>query len=347
MIALHTMKRRFHTERKSFFASFNDEEEGYLSTTSLIIISAALVMIVASLIAFLINIKGEEEVLIPDVTGKQLEEALTALQEKELYPRISLRFSDDPKDKGIVKAQKPKAGSLTKGFSRVALTVSRGALISSIGDYIGKTYDEVKDEMALLFYTAKEPLIRVAPPVYKTSSEAEGTIIAQSPAKGTELSSPVTLTLIVSRGSEDETVQIPPLAGKTLKELYKVMQSTPLVFDFSVKRDEEAREVSVISSSPAEGNSLKSYSRVKVLLSMPVRSEKNKTVAGILEDFVGDYPRAVKAEVRIKRGGKTHTLLEMRHTGGVITIPYEAEEGDEISLYVMGKKIKAIPAGEE
>lgn len=340
------MQRRFDIRRKNLFASIH-EKGSTPSNITLTILSAAMVMIASSLIAFLINIKGAEEVLIPDVTGKPLEEALLELQEKELYPRISLRFSDDPKDKGIVQSQKPKAGSLTKGFSRVALTVSRGTLITTVGDYSGKSYDEVKDEMSLLFHTAKEPLIKVAPPVYKTSHLAEGTVIAQSPEKGTPLSHPVTLTLIVSKGNEGETVQLPELSGKSLLELYNIMQSTALIFDFSVKREEGAKEVKVVSSSPASGSSLKHYSRVTLLLSMPKENEKSKIVRGIFEDFVGDYPRAVNIELRIKQGGKTRTLIASRHTGGVIKLPYECERGAEISLYVMGKKTKTIFAGEE
>ncbi len=71
-------------------------------------------MVVAGLSAFLLSLRGAEQTLVPDVRGMELAQALVMMQEKELYPRVSLRFTDNPLDRGKIVDQSPSAGAIVK-----------------------------------------------------------------------------------------------------------------------------------------------------------------------------------------------------------------------------------------
>ena len=49
------------------------------------------IMGVAVVAVFFFIVQGEEQVMVPNVIGEQLEDALLELQAKELYPKIQLR----------------------------------------------------------------------------------------------------------------------------------------------------------------------------------------------------------------------------------------------------------------
>jgi hypothetical protein len=78
-------------------------------------VAAFLIVVMAAVATFFATVKGPEQVLVPNVVGKQLEDALLEMQVKELYPKINLRYSDVPGDEGAILEQSPAAGAIVKG----------------------------------------------------------------------------------------------------------------------------------------------------------------------------------------------------------------------------------------
>jgi beta-lactam-binding protein with PASTA domain len=75
---------------------------------------------------FFSALKGAEQTMVPDVRGKPLIESLLELQQKELYPRIEVRYASQTPVRGIVLEQDPIAGTIVKAGRRIRLVVSRG-----------------------------------------------------------------------------------------------------------------------------------------------------------------------------------------------------------------------------
>ena len=93
---------------------------------SIIVITSIVMLVVViliSVVVFFAYLKTEDQVLVPSVEGRTLEDALVELQVKELYPRLQLRFSDDPSERGRVLSQSPTAGTVAKAGRRVTLVV--------------------------------------------------------------------------------------------------------------------------------------------------------------------------------------------------------------------------------
>src|SRR5574344_1208263 len=103
----------------------------------LTVVVTFLVMIIVCLAVFFSYVKGDEEVMVPNVVGKDLETALLEMQAKELYAKIQLKYSDVPGDEGTILNQNPHAGAIVKAYRRITLTVSSGAVIDIVENYIG------------------------------------------------------------------------------------------------------------------------------------------------------------------------------------------------------------------
>ena len=119
---------------------------------------AFLIVVMTAVATFFATVKGPEQVLVPNVVGKQLEDALIEMQVKELYPKINLRYSDVPGTEGMILEQSPEAGAIVKGFSKVSLVVSRGVVVDKLANYVGQNFDDVQLSLQtlldLLFYQA-------------------------------------------------------------------------------------------------------------------------------------------------------------------------------------------------
>ena len=294
-----------------------------------------ILLILACLVVFFASVQGAEQVMVPDVTGKPLTTALLEMQAKELYPKIQLRYSESEGDEGLVLAQDPKAGAIVKAYRRITLTVSRGIAIDSIGDYTGQTYSSVKTRIENVF-SGDTPLVTVSPPVYITSTSPSGTILAQFPQEGTQIVTPVTLTLIVSEGDEPKTTKVPSLVNKSFEDVIKTVSSSSLVFNFKSVDSEGSLKPGMVASQDTEaGTEVSSYSRIDVEMAVG-NSADNKVRYGIYSNNLEDYPFPVPVKLEeVTVEGTKNTIISINHPGSELTLPYKANAGSTLNLYVL------------
>lgn len=310
--------------------------------TSLIMMA---VFIVVSTLVFFISLKSEEQVMVPNVTGKDLPEALLELQAKELYPKIQLRYSE--KEKGIIIEQDPAAGSIVKGGKRIELVISQGTVASTIQNYIGENIEEVQRQLKELFTSDNRHYIRVKqPPLIKPSNEPAGTILEQEPPAGSPVFNNMELTFVVSQGSEEKTTAVPNLVNADLDTVYRTMQKAQLVFAFSASDSASSKNViSISKQNSTPQSSVPLFSRVELSVALPEPPPEGM-VCGILQTTLMDfpYPFTVSLHAAYQNGGKKQ-LVSFRHPGGDCSIPYMVPKGTTLSIEVLNKEVYAITAG--
>lgn len=324
--------------------SFNDgmkKLEANGKSLFITIVLAVILMMLTCLTVFFATVKGPEKVLVPEVKGKELTQALMEMQVKELYPKIQLRYDEKPS--GTVLNQSPSSGAIVKAGTRVTLTISRGAVVSEVGNYVGSNYDEVKIELATMFTGATRPLIVLAEPNYKADVSEAGTILDQTPAHGTKISDPVTVHLIVSRGPNFENTRIPSYIGKSVQDMINLLADSKLVIDFTGhKALAGEKENSVIAQQEFDSEYVPNYSRVSVEMAFPAKDEGD-TVYGIFEVQMAQFPYPVAMTVEcVERSGQRFQLASLQHTGGNFTIPYAVAEDSELILRVAGREVKRM-----
>lgn len=325
---------------------FMDFTDSYLKggRTSVITAIVSLVITFAVCLAvFFSSVQGAEKVLVPDVVGESLTDALLKMQAKELYPKILLKYSDFPGDKGTILEQNPKAGAIVKAYRRVTLTVSRGIAIDFIEDYVGKNADEVRNSLDLLF-SGSDALVEVSPFVYVKDEAMPGTIVAQYPAGGTSITEKMKLQFVVSSGTETEKVDMPKLEGLNIEQLLVAMAENKIILDFEVAENENASAKGNLVSVEKTKDEVEAFSRINVVLEVRPRSDKAENVQGIFSCSLTDYPFPVPVVLTAKNSeGKAKVLFSGNHPGKMFTCPYDVEKNSTLVFSVMGEeKAKVI-----
>lgn len=301
-------------------------------------IATFLIMLLFGLTIFLVNVKGPEQVLVPNVVGKNLEDALIEMQVKELYPKINLRYSETPGDKGQILEQSPEAGAIVKGYSRVSLVVSRGVVVDTVGNYVGMNIDDLQIKLQTLFAGQTRPLIVLSDLEYKPDMSDAGTILEQDPPEGTSITEPVAVKLIVSRGPNYENTRRPYVIGQSINDLLQTIARSKIVFDIT-SHDALEGEIpgTVVSQQQIEDEYIPNYSRVTVEMAMPKKS-KDDIAYGIFQQKLAEYPYPVPMRLEaIPEEGDPFTILNFVHPGGNLTIPYSVPQNTTLVLYVVDK----------
>jgi beta-lactam-binding protein with PASTA domain len=303
----------------------------------LLIVAMFVLMVLIGFVTFWLSVRGAEEVLVPNVENKELIAALIELQEKELYPRLQVRYSSDY-DKGMVIEQRPASGTIVRVGRRITLTVSRGPVIDRVEDYVGQKLEDVQIHLQTLFASYRA-LLKIKEPVsYVFDPEPAGTILAQKPEPGTVIDSVTELELVVSRGPRGELVEVPDFIDMEFQNAIAQLSSANFPFIFSVKRAEGEESPGVIVAQTPEAESEVPYgSVVQLTMTRPELVQRGR-VFGVFEYVLPDYPIMVDITLdSISEEGNT-TILAMKHPGGPISIPYIVEEDSELVLYIFDQE---------
>ena len=337
-------KNAFKNKKKvSVKLGFSDSYDNFQKSIPAflaICLCAFALMCFAAFAIFFMNVKGPEKVLVPNVVGKNLEDALLEMQVKELYPKISLRYSDLPGDEGTILDQSPDAGAIVKGYSRVSLVVSRGVIVDKVDEYTGMNIEDLRMKLQTLFAGQTKPLIVLAEPEYKPDVSEAGTILEQDPPAGTHISEPVTVQLVVSRGPNFENTKAPYLIGQSVNDLLQIITRSKLVFDItSHKAADNEKAGTVVDQQAFDSEYVPNYTRVTLEMAMP-DGEYNDNIYGIYEEKVADYPYPVPMKIEAyPPEGNPYTLLSFNHPGGNVTVPYAVPAGTTLEFSVVNKVV--------
>jgi|GEM_PF-540537 len=303
---------------------------------SLITIGGALfMMLFFSVVFFFLVVRGAERTVVPVIVDEELVNALIMLQERELYPRLHVKYTGNPSDRGKVIAQDPNPGLYVKAGRRVNIVVSQGAIADQVEDYVGFTLTELRAHLASLFSTYTPLMVIREPVTYVYNDAAEGTILSQSPPPGTPLGEPVDLILVVSRGVQDRSVIMPDFRNDTAETAMKSLAQFPLSF-FFVEDDvpPEGSVIRITSQSPAPQSQISPDDAVNLRYRRPA-SWPDGYRYGQFDYTMPHYPVSVSLKVIIREiDSEERELFSMPHSGGRLTFPYLLPEGAFVILIV-------------
>jgi beta-lactam-binding protein with PASTA domain len=291
-----------------------------------------------ALSVFFIAVRGKEQVMVPDVAGKELTAALLELQEKELYPRIQVRATETAGDKGRILEQSPEAGTIVKAERRINLVISGGVALDKVGNYVGRDIATARQDIeAVSLLTVKDPVI------YQYSKEPAGTIIQQEPPAGTDLNGPAELALVISRGQQDVRLTVPELEGLSLQAALEKLAQSRAVFTFRLAEPGDGDAGGTVASqSPLGGTEINSGDTVTVTLYTPKAAAGE--AAGLFRHTLprNPYPLPVTVDALLP-GGVRRNLAAINHPGGEFALPYLLPEGSTIVISMLGRELRRQP----
>jgi serine/threonine-protein kinase len=142
---------------------------------------------------------GKPKVDVPDVRGRSVTDAITALVGAGLNPKIFHVYSPQPPD--IVTGEfPPPLAKVIKG-SDVRINVSRGAKPVPVPDVTGQPYLNAKSALEGQGFVVKRADVQ-------SDTEAQGVVVSEDPPPGTPSSKGATITLSVSKGPASTQVPV-------------------------------------------------------------------------------------------------------------------------------------------
>lgn len=301
--------------------------------TVLIVTFLTLAVLGLLTITFLPGLLSAKDIKIPDVSGMELDDAISKLKLNGLEVEKQIEIPDDVIDQGEVIKTDPEIGTTVKENTKVNLYVSTGKEKTELSDYVRRLYDDVfpllenrnfKDIKKTEVYDESEP----------------GTILSQSPPGGEKVVPEDTvLEFEVSKGPE--TIELKDLTQYTLKSAEDYASLVGLKIQTEEKYDEKVPADMVISQKPKPGTVMTKGDTITVIISKGKEEKPPKTV---VKEITIDYEPTVpvtgepipKQEVLIYIEDMNHSMTEPAETFYItettkkqieLTIPYGGKAG--------------------
>ncbi|MCL2558184.1 MAG: PASTA domain-containing protein [Treponema sp.] len=299
----------------------------------------AVAAIAALVILFVVPLRGEERVMVPNVEGMTLAEAVMALQARDLNSRVQMRHSQSPQDMGSIIEQDPPAGAMVREGRGVQLVVSLGVVIDRMDNFVGRNIDNVRMDLQAFAAVSSGALFTIAEPVMLDySPEPPGTIIQQRPEPGFGITGPTRVEFVVSLGPRQATISMPQLTGLSISEALQWLGEAGIAFEFFTRHlwDGEDGET-VVQQTPAAGSIVTLDSRLVLTASAPEALSEGE-VFGLFSHTLAPnpFPLPVRLEALLP-SGQVRPLFSGDSSGGLITIPYRLPSESTLILSMMDR----------
>ena len=195
----------------STYSSNEPEHEGLSKGKIAAIVVAVIAVAAIAVFALSSLLSPAGNATVPDVVGKQQEEAVNEIRSAGFTPKVTEEYNDSV-DEGLVADQSPDGNTQHQKGSEVQLVISKGKKPAdqvTVPDLTGKTADEA--QAALTALGLKGEATEEA-----NDSADEGTVFEQDTAAGTKVDVGSTVKYKVSSGPD--SVNVPGVLGMSFSE---------------------------------------------------------------------------------------------------------------------------------
>ena len=204
-----------------------------------------------------------EEVIVPDVTGKQMTLARQILEDKKLRVNVVETF-DASVPAGTVVSQDPEGGAKVKEERLITIHVSKGGESLEMPDLKGLNKSDAEAKL-------KKMGLKVGSVYERNSDEEAGTVIATDPKAGSKITKGQSVDITVSKGKKETKNTVPDVTNLQVDGAKSALTSAG--FKVSVTKEESTKAAgTVISQTPAGGSSVTAGSTITLVVAEPKKS---------------------------------------------------------------------------
>lgn len=205
---------------------------------------------------------GEKNIAVPTFVGVPLSDAQKAAQEMGLELVEEGQDYSSFYDEGTIITQSVGDGTMVANGTKIGIKLSLGLTSENMPDVMGKTEKAATEQIV--------SLVGASPQItYEFHEAAEvGVVLEQSPQVGTSITAKTSITLIVSKGENDQNVIVPNVVGSTEASARKDLEAVGLVTG-SVSQAESAttEKGKVMTQTLAAGQEVATGSVVNLVVS--------------------------------------------------------------------------------
>ncbi|WP_134324168.1 Stk1 family PASTA domain-containing Ser/Thr kinase [Cumulibacter soli] len=237
-----------------------DEQKSGVSKRTWALLAALVAVILVA--AFLLVPKllgGDEKEAVPDVpvpslSGMTLEEATTALEEKDLAVGDVEETPSSVEQKGKVLSQNPGADDPVAPGTAIDLSVGAGPVQVSVPDVVGKSQEEATQLLEAEGLSVN--------PIEQDGKQPAGTVVSTSPEAGASAPESSTVTIFVSNGM----VEVPAVVGMAQADAEKALKDAGLQVSAQTQDSKEAAGT-VIAADQESGTKVDQSTTVTITVS--------------------------------------------------------------------------------
>jgi serine/threonine-protein kinase len=231
---------------------------------------AALAIVAATVLLFLLPSSKAGRVTVPDVTGETQSAAVASLKREGLEPVSSLTANARVAS-GLVIGTTPPRGTVVKKGSRVSVVVSSGPGIVALPNVYNKKSDEATK---ILREKGFQPTVQSQ----SSDTVAKGLVISTDPTADTEVQVGGPVTVFVSSGPQEASV--PEVTGEQQAAATATLAAAGLRVTVVKREVVEPAAGTVISQSPGAGTQLKVGGRVTIVVAQALKLLAAPSVVG-------------------------------------------------------------------
>lgn len=209
---------------------------------------------------------SSEEVVVPDVVGKQMALAKQTLETQKLRVNVAETY-DASVPAGYVVSQSPEAGSKVKEQRMVTIYVSKGGEELEMPDLKGMTKDSAVEKL-------KKMGVNIGTVYEKYSDEESGTVIAQDPKAGSKISKGQSVDITVSKGKQTKKHTMPDFTGNNVSSARSNITNMGFRVGNVTQKESSKAEGTVLSQSPAAGSEVAEGASVDLVIAAPAKNSR-------------------------------------------------------------------------
>lgn len=316
--------------------SAEDLKKAKKKKMTIIAIFVVLIIIAGGFLGFFINriVNNDEddEIEIPNLVGKDFEEAQKEWQEKGLELRQRSSDYNTDYEEGQIITQDPQAGTKTKE-KIVYADVSKGTRMVKVTNIEGKDIKVAKYELenTLGFVVEQENVI--------SDTVAAGIVISQE-YKDVERPYGSVIKVQVSSGDGKAQVVVQNVVGKSEEEARSILEGLKLNVEVQYDVDNEKLNGTVLAQSYPTNSVLKEGDLITITVN---RREINKTIT-VTGIPAGTKREDIEVRVSIDGGALNTTTFNYSENDNQLTFTINGYENVKYEVSVDGNLIKS---GEE
>lgn len=291
--------------QRSYNADNTSSKKNNKKTIAIVVgILAALLVVGGIAFALMSGNNDKDLIAVPNVTGKTVDEAVTALEQAGFELGKTEESFSDKVETGQVISQDPKGDSKQAKDTKINLTVSKGTQEITVPDLVGKTADEAKKEL-----TANG--LKYAAGTAEHSETIEKDLVArQDVAAGSSVAKDTTITCYLSLGSEG--TDVPNVVGQREGAAVTTLNNAGFYVNTDYTSSDTVESGLVISQDPSKGK-LKDGEAVNIVVS------------------TGKKTQTFTIGVNSNGGGSVSTSTSSVEEGGSATITITPNSGYEVA----------------
>jgi len=247
----------------------------------------ALLVVAGAVAAFLLLGQGKK-VVVPDVEGKPVAEAVAEIEDAGLEAKVEEADEDAEGEEGTVVKEDPPAGTEVDEGDEITLDVIRPPEQVDVPDVVGLSQDEA---------TGKLEDAGLRPNVKTETSESvkEGNVISQSPEAGTKADPGSRVDITVAKAPEaPKQVEVPDVTGASQSDAESKLKDVGLGVDVSEIPSENVDKGDVIAQLPAAGTIVSPDTTVAIVVSTgPPAEDASVEVPSVVGQELNDAEEAL------------------------------------------------------